>query len=433
MNASGVPFSGYLYDLQNELATRGQFKFEYILLPSKPKYLSWTAELAQSLAHIDIFGNDVYADTIERRVAGLGFPAAIGDKSLVLIAQLSLVSASDVWSFLQPFSNNLWAVLFAICIVNGVALWIVNGDLQSFSIFSIVHSIYISFATFTGGTDLVAEKPAANVLNVGFSFFVLLVISTYTANLASFLINQQTPLTKVTSIDDANSKGYTICVLAGSAAASVLSSSYPKIQIVAFSGTIPQMLSAMRTSGACVGSVLGYTDWQYSQVRVESNPDCDLVMIDKPFRKLGGSWPYHTDYSNKCTSVIDMVLSSLIVDITADGTLDTIWQNSLSETANVDCSSSPYYGLSSSTSASQYGVDSLAGVIYIYVACLVIALLMRLREAAWSYYSKRRTQQEHAGDLHGVGVAGDDTEGRAAAEATEIDFANAYKPLEITR
>ena len=70
------------------------------------------------------------------------------------------------------------------------------------------------------------------ILNVGFSFFVIIILASYTANLASNLITQRIESAPVTSIDDADSRGLPICVLAGTVAQSVLQSTYMKLKII---------------------------------------------------------------------------------------------------------------------------------------------------------------------------------------------------------
>lgn len=389
--SSGLPISGFIYDLQNEISSRGSFTFEYVLVPTKPKYMTWTAWLSEVLDHVDIYGNNVYADSKERRISRLGFPAALVDSSLVLVTKQSVVSTSNEWGFLEPFTNRLWYVLVSIITFNGIVLWFVNesskGPETNGRLF-VFKCIYNSITAFTGAGELGAEKPAANILNIGYSFFVLLVIATYTASLASFLISQQTPSISVTSIDDANTRALPICALSGSTAATILKADYPKIQYVPGYGTASDLLVSMR-NGDCIGSVLAMSEWLYAEARKDSNPNCDLVMVDKAFRKIHGSWPYKVDYSNKCTSVVEMVLSSIIIDMSADGSLDAIWEDNLSQATNVDCSMSPFSDafLSSASPVSQYDVNDLAGVIYIYVAALLLAIVVYCSKHILSFFN----------------------------------------------
>ena len=124
-------------------------------------------------------------------------------------------------------------------------------------------------------------------------------------------------------------------------------------------------------------------------MRSESNPECDLTMVDKPFRKIVGTWPYLVDFSSKCTSIVNSVISALLVDISADGTLDKLWEHHLSAASNIDCSESPYYA-AKSESATQYEISDLAGAFYIYVAFALLALLVHARKIAQHYYTVKK-------------------------------------------
>jgi len=111
-------------------------------------------------------------------------------------------------------------------------------------------------------------------------------------------------------------------------------------------------------------------------------------MVGKPFKKIIGSWPYTVDFSTKCTSVVDSVLSAILVDIIADGTLDTLWEQHLSLISDIDCSESPYYS-ASSNSATQFEIEDLAGVIYIYISFAGLALLFHIKKICQHYYATR--------------------------------------------
>ena len=126
------------------------------------------------------------------------------------------------------------------------------------------------------------------ILNAGFCFFALIIVASYTANLASFLITAQIKSTPVTSIDDANTRGLPVCVLAGTVAESILQSSYLKLQVVSIKSlSIADMVQAMN-QGLCKASVMSQSDWDISQLDQNCNSDCNLAAAGSSFRYISG-------------------------------------------------------------------------------------------------------------------------------------------------
>jgi hypothetical protein len=68
------------------------------------------------------------------------------------------------------------------------------------------------FGVASGGPAHKPSTPVAKIINLGYAFFILLVISAYTANLASILVSSSLPF-EVRSMEDAISGGGQVCVL----------------------------------------------------------------------------------------------------------------------------------------------------------------------------------------------------------------------------
>jgi len=155
--STNLPIGGFNYDLQKVIASKGEITFNYVLVSNKPTYLPWSSRLKKVLRHVDIYGNDLWSDTVDRRQNGLGFPYGVQDKSLVLITQINLEKKSNVWGFFLPFDSGLWFAILALVLFNGIVLWVVNispGERESLGSFAVVKHVYKSFMTFTTSTDL---------------------------------------------------------------------------------------------------------------------------------------------------------------------------------------------------------------------------------------------------------------------------------------
>ena len=127
-------------------------------------------------------------------------------------------------------------------------------------------------------------------------------------------------------------------------------------------------------SGQCVGVVLGRSDWDlYSQYGPTVNPNCAAVMQGDPLSGISGAWPYFIDFSSKCTSVVEIVLANIIVDMKADGTLASIYNAAIAAASVSPCA----IGLTPADTAvnpGQLPVVSLSGAFVIYAGFCVLGL-----------------------------------------------------------
>lgn len=324
-NQTGTVTGGLLRVIQQEMASIGGFTFEYSLV-ADPNGKSGTSYMKEVLQHFDLLGV-YFTDTLARRSAGIGFTQQIVDASLVLVTVEKPDLSYSLWNFLLPFSNNLWICVLFIIFFNAVLYYVVeNSDKTgSFRLVTLFDGFYQMWGTFTGGNGPEPSKPSTKLLNMGYFFFMMLLLTTYTANLTSSLVVNYSM--KLKSMSAANDKKSKICVLSGSAAAGVVSATYPDVRLVIDSSLksaddIGTMFAHMR-NGDCDGSVVTMIDWQTQSIRESSNPDCDLIMVDS-FRAFSGAMPYLLDYTLPyCTSMVETVLSAIIVSMTADGTLQT--------------------------------------------------------------------------------------------------------------
>ena len=115
--STGFPMGGYMYDVMKEVAKRGRFNWQLVLVDGYAnvalKELVW---LTKVLPRVDVVINKPYTDSIDKRISGVGYTQPLLDASLVLITVQSLGKSPLVFfSFLRPFDNMLWAfILFVI-------------------------------------------------------------------------------------------------------------------------------------------------------------------------------------------------------------------------------------------------------------------------------------------------------------------------------
>jgi hypothetical protein len=291
-NVTGKPIGGFMYDLQKMISERGNFTFDYVLVPNLPSSYTTTTWLKKILPHVDMYANNWYSDTSDRRASGIGFTRKVVDASLLLVTYQTITEPSaDTFSYLSPFTNSLWLCIFGVVFFNGFLHWVINPATYNGRPQTLVRSVYLSLAEFVAVDNTNPRKSGSMFLNAGYSFFLLIVLAAYTANLASFLVSSNAQAsTSIVSIDDANSQGATICAMKGNTALTVVQTTYPRVQVVAAATNQVPVLLEMVRNGTCDGAVVGANDWGFAVQSSLANADCGMVAVGSIFRIINGAW-----------------------------------------------------------------------------------------------------------------------------------------------
>jgi hypothetical protein len=168
------------------------------------------------------------------------------DTGLVLVTLISPpepeVSISDMYSWMLPFTWGVWGMIVAIIAVYGGMMFLLEQHSASPDFDSVEEkgfdglwkSTYLGMITFLG--QLSGHFPATTagrVLMQVTAFTAIILSSSYTANLATFLTaSRASTAYSITSIHDAQLLGSKVCILAGSTAELVLTTDYNRIHQV---------------------------------------------------------------------------------------------------------------------------------------------------------------------------------------------------------
>ncbi len=182
-------FTGYAPDLINLLQTRMGFIPNIQLAPTNLGYDAVVQTVAAGI--YDIVVGDVTVTSARREI--VDFSNAIYDNSLVIVMRKDFDNNVDLLAFLKPFSHNLWLLTFIATITGGILFYLLekedNEVFQSRSIISLLAmSIWYCFGNLVGyGAGFHAMTAAGRLLTVGFYILSLVLVASYTANLASYL------------------------------------------------------------------------------------------------------------------------------------------------------------------------------------------------------------------------------------------------------
>jgi len=234
------------------------------------------------------------------------FSTAWMDTGLVLVVyqedQKSSLGADvgQLYAWMLPFTWEVWGTIVAIIVTYGLLMfWIERDDTASVDFDppeeqgarGVFKSIYLSSVTFIG--QIAGHFPGSVVGRVFMqttAFVAVIIASSYTANLATFLTaSRQATIATLSSIHDAQAAGSRICVDPSSTSAvSVLSTDYKRIVQVPANGTTKEAVIndgiAKMEAKKCAGMIMDEIHAR-TTIASRSNP-CTLRIAGSVFTQL---------------------------------------------------------------------------------------------------------------------------------------------------
>jgi len=130
------------------------------------------------------------------------------------------VTAPSLWRFLDPFTSGMWFAI-CLCVVFSSLLMMVLSALavhegrvrgrDAFTLHGALMSLYHAWAAIGGGEDYEWNSGPERLFRLGLLSLILIISSTYTANLASFLTKPQVTVYGPTDITELRSTK--VCLL----------------------------------------------------------------------------------------------------------------------------------------------------------------------------------------------------------------------------
>ncbi len=121
----------------------------------------------------------------------------------------------NIFQFLKPFSVYLWLAIIGASIFVSFILYTLdfNPDRK----FTPKETLWYAIGTLLKrGTDFSPKPISQRILSAGFTFFVLITVSTYTANMAAFLTTKSLEKT-VKTFEDLSESDLSVCTVDNSA------------------------------------------------------------------------------------------------------------------------------------------------------------------------------------------------------------------------
>ncbi|XP_073270757.1 glutamate receptor 3.2-like isoform X2 [Primulina huaijiensis] len=287
---------------------------EFILFGDKHKNPSYS-ELVNSITTgvFDAAVGDIAIVTNRTKIVDFTQPYI--ESGLVVVVPVRKQSSS-AWAFLRPFTTPMWVVTGAFFIMVGVVVWILehrmNKDFRGPPKKQLITILWFGFSTMFFAHRENTLSALGRMVLVIWLFVVLIITSSYTASLTSFLTVQQLA-PSIRGIDSLIASNYHIGFQVGSFAEDYLYEelSIAKSRLVPL-GSPEEYADALRN-----GRVSAIVDERpYMELFLSNH--CKFQVVGQEFTKSGWGFAFPRD------SPLAMDMSTAILTLSENGELEKI-------------------------------------------------------------------------------------------------------------
>jgi len=214
---------------------------------------------------------------------------------LVLVAA-AYESDPSFWDKFQaafkPFTNELWWIVFACILLFSVVMVMQEHGKEDFKDVPIwkmpVIGIFKGLESMFGGSStFAAHTLGGHISHLGFGFFILLIIASYTANLASLLVVSKAISTDIGGMDDILSRSWKVCTTGSFK--TQLENLFPETVAANTFVTVDSRTAAMASIGtSCEAAAVRLQDVQEQQA---SGGFCNIVQVGPALMYTGDGIP----------------------------------------------------------------------------------------------------------------------------------------------
>ncbi|XP_064613530.1 glutamate receptor ionotropic, kainate 2-like isoform X2 [Liolophura sinensis] len=399
-------YEGFCIDLLNEIAKIVDFKYEIYLVPDRMygaiddatgEWNGLVKELVDNRADMA-----VAALTISYlREQVIDFTKPFLNLGITILFKVPKREKPGLFSFLNPLAIEIWLYVIAAYLMVSFVIFILarfspyewynphpcNADTDTVeNAFSLSNSFWFTVGTLMQqGSDINPRAVSTRIVGGIWWFFTLIIISSYTANLAAFLtvermvspINSADDLAKQTEISYGTLAGGTTWTFFKTSTIEVYQNMWRYME-----GKEPSVFTNSYQEG--IEKVLkgNYAYLMEStMIDYEIQRNCDLMQVGGLLdsKGYGIGTPMNSPYRDK--------LSLAILELQEGGKIHKLynkwWKNA--GTCNRD-------DTKKDSKASALGVENVGGIFVVLLAGLAMAVIVAIMEFVWN--SKKNAQED---------------------------------------
>ncbi|KAL2928391.1 Glutamate receptor 3.2 [Bienertia sinuspersici] len=315
---------------------------------------------------------------VTNRTAIVDFTQPYADSGLVVVAPVKKMS-SDAWAFLGPFTPLMWAVTGVFFLIVGAVIWILehrlNDEFRGPPSKQLITILWFSFSTLFFAHRENTVSTLGRMVLVIWLFVVLIIQSSYTASLTSFLTVQQLSFS-IKGIDSLTTSTVAIGFQAGSYAENYLHEelNIPRSRLKSLNSP-EEYASALRS-----GRVAAVVDEQpYIDLFLSNN--CRFAISGQEFTKSGWGFAFKRD------SPLALDMSTALLQLSEDGSLQNITERWLNK--KTSCQSQ-----TAVNDSDQLKLENFTGLFVICGVACILALIIYFCSILYQFHKHMPQQPE---------------------------------------
>ena len=376
-------WQGLEVDLLDELARRAGFNYTIVILDWS-NLTDYDAALQEKKWEVDMVTYAYWYITPQRMVAGAYSPYGFLDSMLyatVVPPEVEWLSYEEIFSFTTPFSPQVWVTFLAMTLGTGLVYLALEGSSNEEDFPTgaegymktgfAMDSMFKSSGHVTGASGFTPQTWAGKILLTSWTWCIVLTLSAYTANLASFLVTK------------ANSDGFStllqavtqqkrIIVEAGTPIKDWFAGTYGDYEDWTSVPLGPQGRGMLLTNGEADTGLFPIFEVEMLRQDADVNPRCSLTTIGEPLQNPQSGWMVTNDVKDNCTVLVRDVLSLWFMRLDLDNTLKELVAKHLFSGGN--CPEVAEEEQSSAPTPLEF--QNMLGIMSVHAAAVLIALIM---------------------------------------------------------
>ena len=320
--------------LMDELARRAGFTWrDSFGIFVDPTNETWTELLDWSVDSYDI-SVDWWAQNLERLNLGIAFLTPWYDSSIILIQrEVEPEISNDIkwWNWLRPFEASVWYLsLFTILLSGIVYQWLelLSGDRGDRTLWEWFNeNCYKSVINLTQASyEYKPRTVPGRIFGASMAVWALVMTATYTANLASLLVDRKAGPPQIYTVAEAAHYGATVCTVEGWVGDLFIASTYENVQRIPLE-SVDAMYDGLQR-GDCEFAAETVASWNARKGNRRYNPSCDMAWVggDRKVLDSGAGFATKADSGGLCSGLIRDAITYHMKDLINDGFLEMAWE-----------------------------------------------------------------------------------------------------------
>jgi len=218
----------------------------------------------------------------------------------------------------RPFVPSVWLGIAGMTVVASLGMYVLErGKMFKEATCSrgVSRSLYFGFQSMVGASSSYEAKTlGGRILNLAFGFFIMIVIASYTANLASFLVAKASS-SKIDSIEGGIKAGMKFCGV--SQVQESLVSMEPQLRNLYMPVRNDVEALTSLDKGICQLAILAKQNFENAQRRRGMDTHCNKVAVGQALIAIGNAMPIRSDLQAPMSWAMTVQKSSGAYDVAA--------------------------------------------------------------------------------------------------------------------